>query len=51
MNLSIIITSYKRPRLLDCGLSCYINKKGLQNIEFLVINDGVEDETENVCLK
>ncbi len=51
MNLSIIITSYKRPFLLECGLKCYLNKKGLENIEFLVINDGVEDETEDICLK
>lgn len=49
MKLSVIITTYKRPELLCAGLSSYLNDPSLADIEFIVVNDGVEDDTETVC--
>lgn len=49
MKVSVIITTYKRPELLQHGLSSYLNDPSLNDIEFIVVNDGIEDDTENVC--
>lgn len=49
MKLSVIITTYKRPELLKFGISSYLKMTLLDDIEFIVVNDGVEDDTENIC--
>ena len=49
MKLSVIITTYKRPDLLYAGLSSYLSDVSKKDIEFIVVNDGVEDDTTNVC--
>jgi len=46
--ISIIITSYKRSQLLNLGLES-IYKHGITHpYEIIVLNDGIEDETENI---
>jgi glycosyltransferase involved in cell wall biosynthesis len=48
-DLSIIITSFQRSKLLRYGLNSYLKQDLNFNYEILVINDGVEDDTEAVC--
>jgi len=52
MLMSIIISSYKRPQLLYHGL-CSLNRQKFDRdqVEILVLNDGIPDGTEEiVCL-
>jgi len=51
MKLSIIIPVFKRPELLDYGLYSLSRQKITYPYEIIVLNDGVEDGTENVCKK
>lgn len=48
---SILITTYKRPHLLEWGL--YSLSKQAMPVEFetIVLNDGIPDETESICKK
>jgi glycosyltransferase involved in cell wall biosynthesis len=50
MDASILITSYKRPLLLKHGLTS-LNECdfGNYNVEILVLNDGIHDETSDIC--
>jgi len=51
--VSLILAAFKRADLLDLGL--YSIFKYIHNISFpfeiIVVNDGIEDETENICKK
>ena len=50
---SLILTTFKRTELLDLGLysiSRHIGEISFP-LEIIVINDGIEDESENVCKK
>jgi glycosyltransferase involved in cell wall biosynthesis len=49
MKISLILTSYKRPHLLRLGLSSILRWKTNLDLEILVLNDGLPDETEEVC--
>lgn len=49
MKLSIIIPSFKRAELLKWGLSSYLKQTFNGGYEILVLNEGVEDETEKLC--
>lgn len=51
MKLSIIIPSYKRAELLDAGLYSLAQYKTMQPYEIIVCNDGIKDDTENICKK
>jgi glycosyltransferase involved in cell wall biosynthesis len=47
--LSIIIPSYKRPELLKWGLYSLSQQITTFPFEIIVLNDGIKDETENIC--
>jgi glycosyltransferase involved in cell wall biosynthesis len=51
MKLSIIIPTYKREHLLDWNLKSISKQKINCEYEIIVLNDGILDETENVCKK
>jgi len=47
--ISLLITTYKRPHLLKWGLSSMLEKKLPRFLEIIILNDGIKDETENLC--
>jgi len=49
MELSIIIPSFNRAALLKYGLKSLAKQKTLSEFEVIVLNDGVPDDTEEVC--
>jgi len=49
MKASIIIPSFKRAELLKWGLKCIRQQKVDFDYEIIVLNDGIEDDTEKVC--
>ena len=51
MKLSIIIPSFKRPELLNWGLYSLSKQIITYPYEIIVLNDGIEDDTEKVCNK
>jgi len=51
MKTSILLPSFKRPELLNLGLASLQHFKPTVDFEILVLNDGVPDETEEVCKK
>ena len=51
MKVSIIMASFKRPKLLDLGLWSLAQQQIKYTLETVIINDGIEDETENICNK
>jgi len=51
MKVSVILPVFKRASLLDLGLKSLSMQKIYYPFEILVINDGIEDETEAVCDK
>ena len=51
MKVSILLPAFKRPALLNLGLSSYVNNIPTYDYEILVLNDGIPDETESVCEK
>ena len=48
-SVSILITTFKRANLLYWGLQSISKQQSKHDIEVIVLNDGVEDETEGVC--
>lgn len=48
-DFSLVMASYKRPHLLRLGLSSLVKYKPNLNFEVIVVNDGIEDDTEKVC--
>lgn len=51
MNVSLILGCYNRPTLLDKSLSSIANQKITSTLEVVVVNDGLKDDTEAVCVK
>jgi glycosyltransferase involved in cell wall biosynthesis len=49
--VSILLPSFKRPELLRRGLISILYNKPQCEFEIIVLNDGIEDETESVCNK
>jgi glycosyltransferase involved in cell wall biosynthesis len=47
--VSIIMTSFNRPKLLNLGLSSIAKQKIDYPLEIVVVNDGIDDDTKNVC--
>jgi glycosyltransferase involved in cell wall biosynthesis len=46
---SLIITSFQRAHLLKWGLDSLVKQKVPFELETIVVNDGLPDETESVC--
>lgn len=46
---SIIITAFQRPHLLKWGLYSLARQKIPFDFETIVVNDGINDETEDIC--
>lgn len=51
MKVSLILPSFKRPKLLDLGLFSLAQQKINHDLEVFVLNDGIGDDTENICNK
>jgi len=51
MKVSIIIASFKRPELLNLGLWSLSQQHMKYELETVIINDGIKDETEKICNK
>lgn len=51
MKSTVLITSFKRSHLLEWGLTSLSRQMLPNETEFVVLNDGVQDETESVCSK
>lgn len=49
MNVSLIYAAFKRPQLLDLTLWSLSQQTISHNLEIIVVNDGIEDDTEKVC--
>ena len=47
--VSIVMTSFNRPKLLKLGLSSIAKQKIDYPFEIVVVNDGMDDDTKNVC--
>lgn len=47
--VSILITTFKREKLLFWGLDSIAKQDNPYKTEVIVLNDGVEDESENIC--
>jgi glycosyltransferase involved in cell wall biosynthesis len=48
VNISIVITTYNRPVLLRDTLAS-INRQGIRNLEIVVVDDGTDNETQEIC--
>jgi glycosyltransferase involved in cell wall biosynthesis len=46
---SIIITTFQRPHLLKWGLFSLTKQAMPKDFETIVLNDGINDETESIC--
>ena len=49
--ISLILPCYQRAELLNLGLWALSQQKFRFNLEILVINDGLQDDTEQICAK
>lgn len=49
MKVSLVLSAFKRPELLKLGLSSVLLNKPSFDLEVIVVNDGVLDDTESVC--
>ena len=49
--VSLVLSSYKRPELLDIGLASILRNKPDFDFEIIVVNDGIHDNTAKVCQK
>jgi len=49
MNVSLILCSWKRPHLLELGLWSLTQQKIEHNLEIIICNDYLPDETEHIC--
>jgi glycosyltransferase involved in cell wall biosynthesis len=49
---SVIIPIFNTGRYLDDSIGSLINQTiGFENIQIILVNDGSEDKSENICLK
>jgi glycosyltransferase involved in cell wall biosynthesis len=51
MLVSLILSSFKRPHLLNLGLYSIFKYKLTYLLEIIVVNDGLEDGTKEICDK
>jgi len=51
MKVSLLLPSFKRPDLLDLGLWSISQQLISHELEIIVLNDGIKDNTENICKK
>lgn len=51
MIVSLILPTFKRPELLQIGLESISNQIFHYDLEIVILNDGIEDETETICKK
>ena len=51
MNVSLVMTAYCRPELLNLGLWSLSQQQISHDLEIIVCNDGIEDSTQDVCKK
>jgi len=51
MILSIILPAFKRPDLVEQGLKSIQKQKIRVAYEIIVLNDGIKDDTEEICKK
>ena len=51
MKVSLIMSSFKRSKLLDLGLWSLAKQFLNYNLEIIVVNDGMEDNTKTICDK
>ena len=49
MDLSIIVTSFQRAHLLRWQLHSFLKQQGDFTFEIIVLNDGLEDNTQTIC--
>lgn len=51
LNATLLLPAFKRAKLLELGLYSIQKNKPCYNLEIIVLNDGIEDDTEEVCKK
>lgn len=49
VKVSIIIATFNRPHLLNLGISSIYKQEIPYDFEIIVINDGINDDTEKIC--
>lgn len=49
MILTVLITTFRRANLLKWNLLSLSRQKFFTDFEIIVLNDGIEDDTENIC--
>ncbi len=49
INVSILISSFMRPHLLRWNLYSLAKQGAFPTVETIVLNDGIPDDTENLC--
>jgi len=49
MKVSLILPSYRRPELLDLGLLSIASQRSIHDLEVIVVNDGIRDNTSNIA--
>lgn len=51
MKVSLVMSSFKRAKLLNLGLGSLAKQFINYDLEIIVINDGINDETKSICDK
>lgn len=51
MKMSILITCFQRSHLLRWHLRSLVRQYGIEDCEIIVLNDGIQDSTEQVCIE
>ena len=49
MKVSLVMSSFCRSKLLKLGLWSLLQQKPMIDFETIIINDGIEDDTERIC--
>lgn len=49
LKISIIMSSFNRPKLLNLGLSSIVKQKIDYSLEIIMVNDGMDDDTQKIC--
>ena len=49
MKMSILITCFQRSHLLRWHLRSLVRQYGIEDCEIIVLNDGIQDDTEQAC--
>lgn len=48
--ISLVMTTFQRSKLLEFGLKSIL-RQGIKDLEIIVVNDGMEDSTAEICAK